>query len=496
MNRFEKSLSVVTGMIPFVTASVLSIFLIIKIPLFHEHEHYFLPYLNAKYILPSVAFIVAVIGTGVAVARIENNYLKNVVIFVTALCPRVFIIQLFKQQLYPFSDFLWSWDVALGAREGLSYAAHLPFPAYNVWAWFEFLLTRFFPKTYLSVLLTNSVIDSLIAVCISMLTNMLIKSKRCSIMAGVLYALFPSAILYCTIGTPEFVAILFNLIAIIFLIKSYRYGDGKKLGYVFAAGIVFGISSSFKSFSIVIIVAYLLVEILYIRIKVGVLEFFKEGIILFFAFFAVKRIILMIVSKWLGTDLSQYSSGVLYHQLLVGLNTEGEGQIHLGTLSRGFWNTFLENGYNSSAAGEHAKQLLFENWHNHIADVPLLLEQKIVWAWQDDLIPIYYFLNLMSVDGTIHHRIYECIKNVVPTISQAMYASMCVCGVASVIDDFRQTDTNREWTFIKLIIFGYFVLLLIIEAQSRYKCLIIPLICIMGARCITKCWDTGIKRLR
>lgn len=97
------------------------------------------------------------------------------------------------------------------------------------------------------------------------------------------------------------------------------------------------------------------------------------------------------MSQWLGIDLLQYSSGVLYHQLLVGLNTEGEGQIHLGTFSRGFWNAFLENGYSSADTGEHAKRLLIENWKTHKTDIPILLEQKIVWVWQDDLYQFIIF---------------------------------------------------------------------------------------------------------
>ena len=211
----------------------------------------------------------------------------------------------------PFSDFLWSWDVAQGVREGHSYLVHLPFPAYNVWSYFEFLLTRILPKTYLSVLLTNACIDSLIAVCISRLISMLVANKQISIIAGILYALFPSTIIYCTIGTPEFVAILFNLIAIILLINVYRSDKAKGIVYVFAAGIAFGISSSFKSFSIVIIAAYLLVELLHIQTKNRVQKLLIEGMILLIAFFVVKRLILLIVSHRLGIDYRDSFSRVL-----------------------------------------------------------------------------------------------------------------------------------------------------------------------------------------
>lgn len=474
---------------PLGITSVLSVFLLAGIHLFHDNSHYFLPDLKIEYVLPAVLYIVAIIFFSVALSVIKYEYLCLMSVFTVALLPRLLLILFFETQLYPFSDFLWSWEVASGVREGSSYVAHLPFPAYNVWAWFEYLLTSIFPKSYLSVLITNAVIDSLTALCITVLTGMLVNEKRVSIIAGVLYALFPSSIIYCTIGTPDIIAIMFNLVGIIHLIKAYRAVSNQLFGYLLAAGIAFGISSSFKSFSIVIILAFLITELMYHRRKGCLFGLLVEGLVLLLPFFIVKSLILGAVSIWLGTDLNQYSSGVLYHQLLVGLNTEGEGQIHLGTLSRGFWSTFLENGYDSAAAGDYAKKILFENWSRHKSDIPQLLEQKIVWAWQDDLIPIHYFLNLMGVDGTIHHRIYETIKNVVPTISQVMYIAICSFGIATVVDDFRQNDTSREGIFIKLIIFGFFMLLLIIEAQSRYKCLIVPLICILAAGSIKRSID-------
>ena len=486
MKKVSKILCLGTVVIPLGLASVLGILLIIGVQLFHNSSFYFLPSLNTKYLLLAFIYVFIVVLIGIAITKIKHTIISITAVFVIALLPRVLLLYIFKQQLYPFSDFLWSWDVALGAREGPSYINHLPFPAYQVWAYFEFLLTKILPRTYMTVLLANAVIDSLIAVCIAKTTHIITNNERTSIVAGVLYALFLPSVFYCTIGTPEHLAIFFNLMGIILLIKCHRENQRKKFGYMIIAGVAFGISSSFKSFSIVIITAYIITEIFALGKKKDWLEIVANALILLGSFFLVKRIILFAVSQWIGTDLSQYSDGVLYHQLLVGLNTEGEGQIHLGTLSRGFWNTFFSNGNNTAAASDYAKRILIEDWSLHKSEIPLLLGKKIVWAWQDDLIPIQYFQTQMGSDGNIHHRIYVMIKDVAPMISQVMYVILCVCGVITVVDDLKHNDSNKAWIFIKMIILGYFFLLLIIEAQSRYKCLIIPLMCMLSASSIVQ----------
>lgn len=483
----------VTAIIPLSIASVLSVLLIIGIHLFHEEAYYFLPSIRIEYLYLALLYVLIAIIAGFITAKIKTEVWRLMLVFYIALLPRILIISLFREQIYPFSDFLWSWDVSQGAREGFSYVRHLPFPAYQVWSFFEFLLTKVFPDNYRTILYVNAVIDSLIAVCISKLSGLMLGDNRSSSIAGVFYSLFPSGILYCTIGTPDFSALLMNLIGIIILIGGWKNKGVRHFICVAIAGIVFGISSSFKSFSIVIILAYAIVGCMYNPYGRKKKNILCDGLILLIMFFLVKRIILIIVSSWIGADLTQYSSGVIYHQLLVGLNTEGEGQIHLGTLSRGFWNTFLNNGYNSAAAGDYARKLLIDNWATNKFKVPSLFVQKIIWAWQDDLMPIHYFLNAMGVDGGIHHTIYGVIKHISPIISQVMYAIMCISATISVATDYLYTEKNEAIHLIKLIIFGYFILLLIIEAQSRYKCLILPLLCILSARSIIKSLD-GIQK--
>lgn len=477
-----KILNVASTIIPLAIASVLGILLLCNIPVFHGREFYFLPELRYAYIPFALLYVVFIIWMGWMINKFFSKQwlvISVLLIFFVSLIPRVVLISLFKQQIIPFSDFLWSWDVAQGAREGHSFIVHLPFPAYQTWAFVEYLLTRVLPKDYSSILYFNAVMDSLIAVMIMILSTKIARDRSVAVLAGLFYGLFPSAVFYCTVGTPELIAIFLNLIGILLLIDCL---DEKwHFARLAIAGVSFGLASSLKSFSIVIIIAFVLVGLLTVRKKITrqMLSF----LILVATYCVTKQLVLLVTSSWLETNLSNYSSGVIYHQLLVGLNTEGEGQIHLGTISRGFWNTFMENGCDATGAGAYAKRLLIQDWKNHYTQIPNLLLRKIVWAWQDDLIPLHYFLNVEGLTETAHQSLFSAIRYAVPCVSQVMYVGFAVTGCGCILNHFDQSKKeNNRSLFVSVIILGFFCLLLIIEAQSRYKCLVLPLIVLQSSR--------------
>ncbi len=478
MDRLRRASYYLTGIMPHAVALVLGFLLLMHISVLHDQDFYHLPQIMRRHIPIAFVYIAFIFAAWQIVYRLADRFPSFAIflVFLFAFIPRIILLRLFKEQIIPFSDFLWSWDVAQGAREGYSFIAHLPFPAYQVWAFAEYLITRLVPNEYIYVLYTNATIDALIAVVIVLLAKNLRPTNRIAILAGLIYAAFPSAIIYCTVGTPEFAAIILNLLGIICLVKCF---DGKEhYCKIIIAGVLFGLSSSFKSFSAIIIIAYCIVDLLTVKKKF----FYRicEWCLLIFVTCMTKQIILIVTSRWIGVDLNKYSSGVFYHQLLVGLNTEGEGQVHLGTLSRGFWRTFLENGNDSAAAGEYAKSLLIDNWKHHYAQIPELMWQKMIWAWQDDLIPIQYFLQ--NIETSVNNQeLRGLISEYDPCISQVMYIGLMGAGICRLALHRTIDGIKHEELFINMIVFGFFCLLLIIEAQSRYKCLVMPMICIQAA---------------
>lgn len=57
------------------------------------------------------------------------------------------------------------------------------------------------------------------------------------------------------------------------------------------------------------------------------------------------------------------------HFLLIGLNTESEGQIHIGNLSRLYVNKYLSNGMDYRMAKDYVYSILKEDWLNNYSNI-------------------------------------------------------------------------------------------------------------------------------
>jgi len=183
------------------------------------------------------------------------------------------------------------------------------------------------------------------------------------------------------------------------------------------------------------------------------------------------------------------------HFLLVGLNTQGEGQISKGNMSREYYKYYLDNGQDFQGAKQHAYSLLKKDWHENKQDVPKLFIKKAVWAWQDDVIPATYMENCIAETGKLTHPgLYSWLIKTAPEASQAYYFMLMLLSFGGIVNYIRKKKVNYDIEFIELVIFGYFCLLMLSEAQSRYKCLIMPYVCILSAMGIITIMNTIAER--
>ena len=106
--------------------------------------------------------------------------------------------------------------------------------------------------------------------------------------------------------------------------------------------------------------------------------------------------------------------------------------------------------------------------------------KKMVWAWQDDAIPVMYldreltFLESASEEENI-------IITTFAGVAQLYYIALLGFSLIGTEGYIRRRDINYGMEFVLLTIFGYYCLLFLSEAQSRYKCLITPYLCILAA---------------
>ena len=107
---------------------------------------------------------------------------------------------------------------------------------------------------------------------------------------------------------------------------------------------------------------------------------------------------------------------------------------------------------------------------------------KTIWAWQDDTIPIQYINQSIQSEDSISDGIDDATLGTVSLLLQVSYCTIMLLSLLGVIHSIILGDKVKKQTiFIILIVIGYFSITLISEAQSRYKYIIMPLLCIIAS---------------
>lgn len=420
-----------------------------------------------------------------AVVYLLRRYLRNgrnrrsaemILVGLIAFSLRLAVVLPNSGQLSPFSDFWRTWQIAHYRLEGhINY--YTVFPAYLN---FSELVRRFLLLVgdhFEYTLYANAVLSSLTAVLIYLSTVQI--KRETAFTAGLLYAMMPANILYNAVMTPEFLTIFLYMLGIVSLLLAAKWGGWRRLALSLLAGVLFGASASFKQFAIVIIIAAVMCGatglILERAGRRNVIAMVLACLFLLCGYRAAQSVILNDTEKQLGVTVDD--SAAVVHFLSVGLNTEGEGQIHVGSLSRTFWNQ-ISAGTELGEAKKTTIEMLKADWAEHADRIPALLAEKMIWAWQDDTVPVYYYNVARGLPGD---PIETWHGFPLSTLTQTFYMATMLFGLAGAFLVAKNRKIDLKVEFVLLVIFGYFCLILLSEAQSRYKCLVMPFICMLAA---------------
>ena len=419
---------------------------------------------------------------------VYRKALVSIFIFILAFGVRYLILYIWREDLVPFSDFARSWELARGNFEKGHLTHYSLFPAYLNFSVYENFIIKIFEEIFVNILYLNAAYSGITAVLLYFITRELTENELICILSGAIYALYPANIFYTATATPEFIAILFNTIGVYALIKAYKYDVLVcRVLWVLLGSLSLGIGGSYKTYSIVMLVAFIIVLVFSYVVacrghsKNEVISIIALVIIGILGFRYTTVSILDSSSHFFNVSLT--SEKPVPHFLLVGLNTESEGQIHVGTLSRRYYKYYLSNGRNYEAAKKYAYDLLKNDWKNNTKNILPNFGKKMIWSWQDDYIPIHYFLNNvgLKVDSSKKRFVYNAVAKYGAGVGQFTYLLIIIFAAVATISNVRKENVDYIYEFISLIIFGYFCMILLAEGQSRYKCLVMPYIIILSS---------------
>ena len=478
----------------------------------HNKVFYFMPEFGHK-VLALVMLAVISVAIGLIIRffdlcykyfsdkgkAIESKLATVIAIFLLTIIARMFLFFIFKNETQPFSDFQSAWDRANGNMETFLYYSF--FPGYINYSLIEKIISCLTGANYEAILCFCILCNGITSLFIFLITDSIFNKYELSFLASVLYAINPSSIVYALSSTPEHMAITCFTGSIYFICKFY---DAKKasckIRFLIIAGIMGGIGNSVKTFFPIILVAIMIVFILgELRRNNGKrikkISFLCLSImVLFLTQIMVTNIITAVSQKVFDVELN--FSDATPHYLNVGLNRKGEGQIHVGDLSRLYIQDRID-GVPLEEATANAIDRVVSDWKGNITEVPAFFVKKTIWGWQDDCTPFRYFLTQMGIkpDTFIEKVTYKGIASLGVTYAQLWYILSMVLGIVGTVFTLRKKNVdmeNMKFALSNLVILGYFCLTVLSEAQSRYKCLIVPFVCIMNAFALMKIY--GIFR--
>ncbi len=418
-----------------------------------------------------------------------KRLLSCILVFLLSFGIRVLLLAIYREFLTPFSDLSSSWERAKGNFfEGGDLPYYSLFPAYLNFSVYENYVIKVLGESFINVLYCNAVFCGITAIFLYLISKEIINKDYICLFVCILYTLYPSNIFYTASGTPEFITICFNTIGVYFLIRCIKSEDFLyQVIWALSGGFSLGVGGSFKTYSIVMIIAFAMVLIIILLTKCKdqsnrkKISFVLLVVLVLLGYKYATTCIINISSEYFGIVLSQKKA--IPHFLLIGLNTEAEGQIHIGSLSRAYYEYYLSNEMNYEAAKNYAYSLLLNDFINNKANIVPNLLKKMIWAWQDDYIPIRYFLTDVGItnpDTQLENTVFRLVGRYGAGMSQVAYLIVILLAFLGSLSRVEKKDTQVIYEFLALIIFGYFCMILLAEAQSRYKCLVVPYIMVFS----------------
>ena len=433
---------------------------------------------GALCVLPWVVLVVAVAKIPEAVRRFRNSAWFNICfVFLVAMSVRLVFLYFSGRGTVQFSDNQVAWNMATG---------HIYHDSYILWVprWMNYVLILRWVSQLLEtesavVAMFGVVCSSVTAVAVFLLGRELSGNMFRARFAAVAYALFPSCIAYSAVCTPEHPAGMCFAGTFFCLVRMSRCETaGRSVAWAVAAGVLLGMGHSVKPLAPLFIGAFAVVQCF--RLAGCAIRCWKMPLVLLVLVagiqFVLSRGMIRLAEREFNVSLMDKQSSV--HMFVVGLNRQGEGQIHLGDISRTV-PRLMACGATFEEANHAGLRTLVNDWRGHASEIPSFFAKKAIWAWQDFNTPFLH-LSWLHGGGDRTELTMPYVPKFMPAANQLLYVLLLLAAAVSVFVDGL---ANRLTTlrFVVLVVLGYFCVSMIIEGQSRYKYLVLPYLFVLAS---------------
>jgi len=350
----------------------------------------------------------------------------------------------------PVSDFSVFYKTAIDISKGnfntIYNSTYYYYATYNVSYTLVLSIIFYFFKSLFALKVFN-VIISLGIVYFFYKTALIISSEKSARIASLLIAIYPPFIIYTSVLTNQTISILFLLIAL------YKFFNKSSL---LAVGLFLGLAQLMRPTAIIYLLGLILYIILNIRIKSNlkttVFNIIKITSVFYFVLFIFSSIYLLVnFSKH-----SLFYNPIPNYKILVGLNHKTTGLYSKTDNSLIIKSTYKEEANTLIKERVKDKSKLFKLIKNKI---------NLFWGREDRSLQWALTKNVKN-----HERYKFIYKH-----ERYFNMTILIFGFLYFLFSVKNTTILEEKTFFIFPLFGFLLIYMIIEIQTRYRYEIYPI---------------------
>lgn len=457
-------------------------------------SNYSLPlYQEKKTVLLCATAVIAMIVLIAAAMPKKISRKQRICICIALFCAglpiRIIVSDLL--QTAPFSDFATCYNYAMLKAEEWEKIYITDYPYLGAYALFLRVFFKFVPGSVFSAQLANALATSCIPVFLFLGTEKMTSKTSIALISGLIYCFYPGLIVYNSITSCEHISQVFlsaGFYAIAYE-KTIPSQQNKKKNIVyFIAALMFGLMCLFKPLFVIIAPAFLMADFCYDVLPL-IIKSVKEHLIDSRLLRTVLRNILFVLVIFMV-----FKTSVMAVQIkIVGKTTKTSNPISttiyrgLSPKARGNWdpdvistcNEIMREYKSNREINKVLFQKLMDEYHGDVNLLTDVITDKMRTDFCNEGVYWYWTFNSEANNILQNNWIGEIYFSLFPN---AFFMLMCgIMSIGLIIRTIRKCHGKEIEFFVSGVVYLFVIVLILMEAQGRYKSNIMPYICILFA---------------
>lgn len=376
----------------------------------------------------------------------------------------------------PTSDFGHLHDYGVNASQG-HFTSYVEFYKLFPFKFSYGLILAALYKIFGVHVLAVKILNILLSVCLALLiysTGKRVFGEASGRTAGILFALWPAQIMFCSVLASEHVFIVFFVLGIWMFTGFYdRINGTKGYGLMFITGAVLALAQLVRPISTLLFPVFVLYLFFFVQFKEGIKQEILKRCAVLIAGILGFAICLFAVSlpiqKMTGIPVWKSSSGV---NLLIGTNSES-----LGMFNKEDFSIIEKYNYDYDKVHKEAARTAIERIKSNPVQFIKLACRKFIIQWTDEGYG-FYWSTLETGADSIGKRITDS-RRVFYAISQSYYFFILAFVMVGLLL-IRRNNLYKTTVFL-LIFEGIAAAYTFLEVQSRYHFPVVPFFILFAA---------------